>query len=538
MNINQFLYYAVAFTFCFCYNENKIYDRCNCNNTIEEEKGTSVLEEKLFKEKSYISLKNAGINGDGVTDVTLRLQQVLNKYDTVFFPKGSYSVNTSLDLKTGQVIMGDGLANLVNKSNAIHFSFFSITSKENISISKINFIAKAGNKNIVYGIHAANIRGLTIRNVRTENAGLLLINEPAGGYVKATSYKPADISAASTNVYIDACRCTGSTSARTNTSGVIFYFADNWRVTNSSFSNYQHGIQWWGGDSNPERNGDTSNIRKARNGVIENVTVNNVAAGGIWGSMGENIAVSGCKVSNCGDVGIDFEGCFNCTAINNSVKDCNNGCIATFHFNKNILFDSNVMDQTTSSRPLSCIYNSSQTQHNATIRYVNNVFSSANAVGFIYQQGPSNNIVFEKNKLMNVVLNLQFNNNKIVTIRNNELTFSMPINNYNYIIKAGETNNNGQVVIENNSIISKVKQPPSVSAIYTYQADYNSSPVTRIYGNIITGVSKKFTIEWNGANPGVTSKTYINTTDVISEKEFEIIDNTKRSEVFINNKKL
>lgn len=502
-----------------------------------QRKESVVLKQDFFKEKNYISLKDAGIKGDSVTDITPQLQELLSKYDTVFFSKGNYLISSGLQLKTGQVIAGDGLANLINKSISTAFNFFDITSKENIKITGINFIAKAGNKNIVNGVQAANIKGLVLRNIKTENAGLLLINSPAVGYAKTEVYKAGDINTRSTNVNISDCSCTGTTLARGNTSGVIFYFVDNWKVSNSSFKNYNHGIQWWGGDSNPLRNGDTGNIRKAKNGIIENVTVDNVAAGGIWGSMGENIVILKCKVSNCGDVGIDFEGCFNCTAKNNKVINCNNGCLTTFHFNKNILFDSNTISQANSAKPLSCIYNYSQSQHNGLVHYINNTFSTSSNIGFIYEQGPSNNIVFEKNKLENIVINFKFNNNRIISIRNNFFYISKPIKDFDFVIKAGETNNNGILTIENNRIVSTVIQPETVFAINAYQADFNSSPENRLNNNTITGFKKKIKIEWNGTNPGVASKTFIKSGIPILRSEIEITDKTKTSQVTINHKK-
>jgi hypothetical protein len=86
-----------------------------------------------------------------------------------------------------------------------------------------------------------------------------------------------------------------------------------------------HGIQWWGGDPT---SGDPGT--RIKNIVISNCYGEDFSGAAIWGASGENIAVTGCMVRNCKDIGIDFEFCHNSVMSGNSVELCAAACYALF----------------------------------------------------------------------------------------------------------------------------------------------------------------------------------------------------------------
>ncbi|QKZ15311.1 right-handed parallel beta-helix repeat-containing protein [Spirosoma sp. KUDC1026] len=113
--------------------------------------------------------------------------------------------------------------------------------------------------------------------------------------------------------------------------GIHLVISQNVQVANCRVENAQHGIQWWGDDTN----GFCENI------AIRNNIVRKVDGGGIWGYKGRKITVTTNNVAVCGDVGIDFENSFNSIAIGNVVRDCKNHGLATFFASENIKFVNN-----------------------------------------------------------------------------------------------------------------------------------------------------------------------------------------------------
>jgi len=106
--------------------------------------------------------------------------------------------------------------------------------------------------------------------------------------------------------------------------GIDISNSDNVNVYNSTVSNANTGIQFWGGDSQYHAGTQVNNLSISGN------TVFNIETGGIWGSMGRNISLTNNNVTKCGDVGLDLEGCDDSQIRNNVVSDCTNGCISLF----------------------------------------------------------------------------------------------------------------------------------------------------------------------------------------------------------------
>lgn len=90
---------------------------------------------------------------------------------------------------------------------------------------------------------------------------------------------------------------------------VLVRYCWGWAVRRVTISTCRTGVLWWGGDSNPSRDGAIGGKRWCRNGAVDDVTVTGAEAGGIWGSMGELITLSGCRAYWCMDFGLHTEGC-------------------------------------------------------------------------------------------------------------------------------------------------------------------------------------------------------------------------------------
>lgn len=119
--------------------------------------------------------------------------------------------------------------------------------------------------------------------------------------------------------------------------GINLTFSQRGVVSGNIVDTANHGIQWWGGDAALTSVVGTDSI------VISANVVRNIGGGGIWGSLGAYISVTGNSVTNCGDVGIDFEGCQDSTATGNSVRNATNSGLSVFFASTRIRFTGNTV---------------------------------------------------------------------------------------------------------------------------------------------------------------------------------------------------
>lgn len=71
------------------------------------------------KLSDFISVKDFGAVGDGLTDDTLAFQQALTAHNGVFVPEGIYIINSTIELKYGQTLAGAGDASVLQTSSDI-----------------------------------------------------------------------------------------------------------------------------------------------------------------------------------------------------------------------------------------------------------------------------------------------------------------------------------------------------------------------------------------------------------------------------------
>jgi hypothetical protein len=141
--------------------------------------------------------------------------------------------------------------------------------------------------------------------------------------------------------------------------------------------------------------------------------------------MGQNISITGCVVENCGDVGIDFEGCFDCSATGNSVYNATNGGLTIFFLNRNITFSGNSVVQP-AERPCLRVYNSGLSADNKSLVVTGNTFRSETGISAVdCNSGPVESIVVVGNIFQNVRLAPSSNNSRYVTVSGNSLLFTI-----------------------------------------------------------------------------------------------------------------
>lgn len=394
---------------------------------------------------------------------------------TYEIPKGNYFIPRAITLQKTPIIKGNG-STFYSKDISNVFIF---NGRKNIKISNLVFVKiDSLNKNSSYAVCFINSQGIELEKVTTK--GLGLINTELANV--ENQYLTTQ------NINVNNCSINGSNRQK----GILLAYCTNWQISNCSITDCIEGIQWWGGDSDPNKKEWESN-KRCLNGIIEKCQVSNIKNGGIWGSMGENILIQNCEVSNCNDVGIDFEGCSNSRAAYNKISNCKNGGLALFHRNNNIVLEHNIVKSTQKEHLVFGLYNSTTTRGtNTNISINNNQFISSDVDFNQFKElGSVTNARIDSNYFHNVIFIFDNQFNLSIKIESNNFHFSKADN--NPVIRIGNTNE-GSLVFQNNTIdytsvrnlltINNLPPPIQISQEIKYN-DPNSRTQTYLSNNKI-----------------------------------------------------
>lgn len=296
----------------------------------------TTVQSKLLE---FVSVKDFGAVGDGLADDTSAVQAVLDSGALrVVIPSGitvgvtglTMAANQTLEIH-GKIKKLSGASPIVSMANGCRV----------IGTGEIN-----GNSVVCDGIFAAGVSNLEI-------SGLYIHHVGGKGIATYTS---------GSTVKIHNNRITNITGQ-----AISLEYTNAVTITNNNIDTAFHGIQWWGGDSDVSETPGIFGLQIANN-MVSNVM------GGIWGSLGQHIAVVGNHVENCSDVGIDFEGCYDFTCVGNTALECSNGCYAVFFGAKRGVFSGNTARNIISSG--AGFYATTNTSYkNESITIIGNIFA-------------------------------------------------------------------------------------------------------------------------------------------------------------------
>lgn len=271
----------------------------------------------------------------------------------------------------------------------------------------------------LYAVHGSAVSNIEVGNVQGVGCSHFLFRTSAITYADATEANSChNIKVYGGGARFDAIP-TGVEGA-----GYIGYSWDV-DVRDCAYLNCVQGIQWWGGDSNPQGDGAYTNKRKVGRLRIRNVKVTNVALGGIWGSMGQDIRVESCDVDGAHDVGLDAEGCFDTRFISCTAKNCVNGAAAGFFINENLVFDLCTLEM--NNGPCFRNYNSGQnaeprsvTLSRCLFKGTGNRFSTVDTANGSTRSLTIENCTFDNARIVAIANNLN-----IIRIVGNRFDFSI-----------------------------------------------------------------------------------------------------------------
>jgi hypothetical protein len=260
-----------------------------------------------------------GIISNPLADQTTVLQNLLNKQagKAVTFPVGTYMVRTLTVPKHTRLTIQ---AKTIIKGLPTDQSVPVLILSSGVSVTGAGTVD--GNRTVRrkgVGIKIADAESVTISGLR--------IREVAEQGVQIVNCKKIAL----IRLKVDGCGVKGINQFQ----GINVVISQNIQITGCQVAKAQHGIQWWGDDTN----GWCDNLR------INGNKVSHVDGGGIWGNKGRNITVTSNTTEFCGDVGVDFENSYDCSATGNTVRNCKNYALAVFHSSARIRFINNKVYQ-------------------------------------------------------------------------------------------------------------------------------------------------------------------------------------------------
>lgn len=459
-----------------------------------------------------VNVKDFGAIGDGVANDTASIAAALTfavSGNTVYLPPGSYLITSTNTLKNGVNILGEN-AKIVFNPNTIagQAKVFTSADLSDCTIKGITFIA-----NTAISTPAPNAAIVLTKATRVNVWNCISSSVNLFSIPNSRSYATvdADIASGSFNAsrFVDVANCLilgPSATDQTFGGGIEICYCVDWSVSDCKIFNGGAGMFFWGGDANVAVNGALANDRKNKRGTVTGVTVEQ-SGSGIWGSMGENINITGCALNRINDVGYDFEGCFDCQAGSSTAKDCFNGCMATFSCAKNIIFKGICVSSTLASYVLLTLRNNTGVEANSTGIIVDGcTFNGApTTTPTAVNTAGSTNVAFENNTLNNCYLDFSNTLHGRIGVINNYFGYDQNMTAAFKCLYVNGGQNGKNVEVSGNRFFSSAAQNAGTSAINVLIDNYNFSPLVAIAGNRI--VSNSFAggevnIVNNGTNGG------------------------------------
>jgi hypothetical protein len=438
------------------------------------------------------------------------IQAAINTGSPVKLPAGKFRITETLTMIGMSVIRGAGPATVLTWARPNRTSVFAMFAAAGTSGIRLGNFAVRDDTGSTggYVFIGNNVLNVVVDQLIVKGMAIAMFD---ASHEASKNYSRVVIDTADpkfngcADVHVKRCAATCIATSPDPRAATLFRYCVGWSVTRCRFSDTPFGVQWWGGDSNPGRDGSLTSRRKCTHGTVTDVEVVNCVAG-IWGSMGADVKVVGCDVDTATDVGIDFEGCLNCVASENHVQNCVNGNLTIFWWNDNVEFVENTSRQKIPLHPHLRVYNASQTINNHSLLVKGNKFVTEGAIGVIdTKSGCVERLDFLNNDLHDTKIDFVANNLRYVNVTDNMVSFSRAAAEVFDAIEIGQLHDGGHALVARNIVNSQVKQPKGSSAIYLWSDDYNTDIKFEVIDNGTAGFPIDLTTNNKGENLHKTS---------------------------------
>jgi hypothetical protein len=307
-------------------------------------------------------LRRFGAKLDGTSDDSEALLRALSSGAEALIISGPMRLVRSIPIGRPIALFGEGPGPHLVWAGQTQRAIFDIAPSgadlaafvRNVAFDGIHARAEPGSASTAHLVKAACVRGLTIVRCRTEKIGLAMVNHQrmmGGGYDRKAGSLDVDpavlagFSATALDDLNEDIHVADNVVDFGKYQGSILRFNMARRIVAWRNVGTYANVSWWGGGGKRKEGGDPKFLRRVDKAYIADNVVRG-ANGGVYGNNGQNVIVARNRISDTTDVGVDFEGCHDCTAYENHVTDASNYAYATFFMARNIKFLRNYGEQT------------------------------------------------------------------------------------------------------------------------------------------------------------------------------------------------
>jgi len=477
-----------------------------------------------------------GVDNTGSQDTTQQIQAAVDQIAQLHFPAGTYLISKSIKLGDTNQIFGDGIdkttfkwigSTTIIEPDKYLYVFYAdkgdskISTIENV-ITSCTFLTPTAFS--IYAFYGYATTNCSISFVKTINCGIAAMSQ-MGGFV------------------VSNCQANGGEGRLVK--GLDIVGLQGCSVENSSFENCIVAMQFWGGNSNPEKDDGPWRLtdkKQCTNITVVNCTGKNLGGLGkedasalVFTSCCDNVRVTDCIVEDSLDVGIDFEGSNNCLAQRNTVRNCLNGGLTTFYCVDKIVFDGNLVfasTQVPNSEPPGLLYSTYGGQGSegmiGSISILNNTFYAAsNYFGRVTAKNGCKNMTISGNKFYDSGVQLLKYNVPDRTLGWNQIKVTGNVFHFSRllgdikeylsnVIELGNTEPldgiTPTITVSDNQFNSDAPKSQSVHAVHIEQADSVSPVHQSLFENNTYSYNfpNQLELVWGGIVPGLIPTAVIN----------------------------
>lgn len=309
--------------------------------------------------KQAVSMRQFGARCDGITDDSAAFARAIAAGPRALLVDGPMRLSRPTIASRPLAVFGGGAGphmiwDGTDRDGAILFqpdgpdpSLFA----RDLVLSGLHIVRADGQKPGGALVRATNVRGMVVADCRADRVSLAttghLLTKTYDRTKGSDTVDPAVLagfSATDTNDLNEDIAIIGNTVDFGAYMGDVVRFNFARRVLVHGNKGRFARISWWGGGAKRQEGGMPQFLRRVRDAWIAENEICNVN-GGIYGNNGQSIAVVRNTVWDTTDVSIDFEGCIDCIAANNTCRNAGNFVFSTFYVARNVRFENNHGEQ-------------------------------------------------------------------------------------------------------------------------------------------------------------------------------------------------